>query len=267
MEQVTDILQQRAASMRGLPRMVTVSAVAHGVFGAALVLWAAANPVQPADDVRPVMTISLGGTPGPRAGGMTMMARPIQVEAPLPGVLRPEPIRAPSAPPPAMVLPDPKASRPVRTPSKPAGPANDIVPKPLPKPLPKPGGGFGSAAAADVNPNKGMGFGGLSTGGGSGTGGYLDVQNFCCPDYLVTMLQVVQKNWNSRQDVSGESLIRFRILRDGRITEIELEKSSGYAALDLTAQRALFLTQRVPPLPAAFPDSHLTVHLRFDYTR
>jgi len=29
----------------------------------------------------------------------------------------------------------------------------------------------------------------------------------------------------------------------------------------------LFLTQRVPPLPSAFPDDHLTVHLRFEYRR
>jgi TonB family protein len=61
--------------------------------------------------------------------------------------------------------------------------------------------------------------------------------------------------------------VKFRIQRDGRITEIELERSSGYAGLDLTAQRALFLTQRVTPLPSAFPDDHLTVHLRFPYQR
>ena len=98
-----------------------------------------------------------------------------------------------------------------------------------------------------------------------GAGSYLDVQNFCCPDYLVTMLQLIQGNWNARQQVSGETMVMFRIQRDGRLTDIELERSSGYPALDLTAQRALFLTQRVPPLPSAFPDDHLTVHLRFEY--
>ena len=119
----------------------------------------------------------------------------------------------------------------------------------------------------DVNPNRGMGFGGLSTGGGVGSGSYLDVANFCCPDYLVTMLQLVQGNWSARQAVGGEALVVFRIQRDGRLTDIELERSSGFPALDLTAQRALFLTQRVPPLPSAFPDDHLTVHLRFEYRR
>lgn len=262
MEQVTDVLVQRAAAMRGLPRMVTVSAVGHLLLGAALVVWSGMQSPGGPDELRPVMTISLGGAPGPQAGGMTMAGRPFQATAPLPEVVRPEPIRPPTARPPAMVLPDPKA-RPTRTPARPSGPANAVVPKTPPKPFGEPSG----TQAADVNPNRGMGFGGLSTGGSSGTGGYLDVQNFCCPDFLLTMLQVVEKNWNARQEVSGETLIKFRILRDGRITEIELERSSGYAALDITAQRALFLTQRVPPLPSAFPDDHLTVHLRFEYHR
>jgi hypothetical protein len=48
---------------------------------------------------------------------------------------------------------------------------------------------------------------------------------------------------------------------------VELEKSSGYAALDLTAQRALLLTKQLPPLPAAFTEPSLTVHLYFDYQR
>ncbi len=258
MEAVTSVLVDRAAPMRGLSRTVTASALAHAAAVAGLFAWSALVPAAPADEVRPVMTISLGGAPGPRAGGMTMMGRPIQATAPLPDVRRPEPLRPPAARAPAMVLPDPKA-RPMRTPPKNAGPANDVVSRPAPGSKPGP--------VEAPNPNRGMGFGGLSTGGGGGTGGYLDVQNFCCPDYLATMLQVVQKNWNARQEVGGQVQVKFRIQRDGRLTDIELERSSGYAALDLTAQRALFLTQRVPPLPSAFPDDQLTVHLRFEYTR
>jgi len=110
-----------------------------------------------------------------------------------------------------------------------------------------------------------MGFG-LSTGGG-GTGGYLDVGNFCCPEYLSTMLQLIQRNWNSKQEVSGEALLKFTIQRDGRFTGIEVERSSGYAALDLSAQRALLLTREVPPLPVAFTENQLTVHLNFQYQR
>lgn len=257
MEAVTGVLVERAAAVRGLPRMVTLSAVGHVVMAAGLILWSTLVKPAPDDRVRPVMTISLGGVPGPQAGGMTMMGRPIQAAEPLPEARRPEPLRPPAAKPPAMVLPDPKA-RPARTPPKPAPAASARAASPAPA---------RSAAPPTPDPNRGMGFGGLSTGGGGGAGGYLDVKDFCCPDYLVTMLQVVQRNWHSRQEVGGETLVKFRIQRDGRITDIELEKSSGYAALDLTAQRALFLTQRVPPLPSAFPDDQLTVHLRFEYHR
>jgi len=48
---------------------------------------------------------------------------------------------------------------------------------------------------------------------------------------------------------------------------VEMERSSGYAALDLTSQRALLMLRRLPPLPPEFTEDHLTVHLRFQYQR
>ena len=110
---------------------------------------------------------------------------------------------------------------------------------------------------------RGVGFG-LTTGGG-GAGGYLDVGDFCCPDYLTTMIQLIQRNWNSRQMIGSTNMVKFTILRDGTITDVELERSSGYAALDLSSQRAVMLTRQLPPLPGAFPNNQLTVHLRFQY--
>jgi TonB family protein len=216
-------------------------------------------------DEREVMTISLGGAPGPSAGGMTMMGSPQRprTAAPPAAVKTPPPVvPPPSAAKPAMTVPLP--TRPARTPPKPVKPAPaapGAVSAPAPAPAAGPPGG------ESLNPNRGLGFGGLSTGGGLGGGSYLDVKNFCCPDYLATMIQVIRANWSARQQVAGETIVMFRIQRDGRLTDIDVERSSGYPALDLTAQRALFVTQRLPPLPAAFPDDHLTVHLRFEYTR
>jgi TonB family protein len=112
---------------------------------------------------------------------------------------------------------------------------------------------------------RGQGFG-LSSGGG-GTGGYLDVANFCCPDYLATMLDLINRNWSSRQQTDGAALIKFTIQRDGRLTDIEIERSSGSAALDLFGRRALVLTNKLPVLPDAFTEPTLTVHLRFEYTK
>jgi TonB family protein len=62
-------------------------------------------------------------------------------------------------------------------------------------------------------------------------------------------------------------MIKFTIMRDGQIQGVEVERSSGYTALDINAQRALLVTRTLPPLPAAFPNPTLTVHLNFQYTR
>jgi TonB family protein len=110
----------------------------------------------------------------------------------------------------------------------------------------------------------GIGFG-LSTGGG-GTGGDIDIGDFCCPDYLQTMLQIIQRNWNSKQQVAGVSAVRFTIARDGTTRDVSVAKPSGYAMLDLTAQRAVAMS-RMPPLPGAYTNPTLTITLTFEYQR
>jgi TonB family protein len=81
------------------------------------------------------------------------------------------------------------------------------------------------------------------------------------------MIQLIQRNWNSRQQVQGETLMKYVIQRDGRLTDIEVERSSGYFALDQNSQRALLLTRQLPPLPPQFTEATLTVHLIFRYER
>ena len=107
----------------------------------------------------------------------------------------------------------------------------------------------------------GLGLG-LAT-GGAGTGSSLDVGNFCCPDYLRIMTRRITENWNSKQGVSGVTVMRFTILRDGRITDIGVEQSAGYV-LDLTAQRALQRLGQLPPLPSGVhvPDADRLPEIR-----
>jgi len=263
MEAVTSVLLERARHDTGLPRMVSASLVGHVALVALLMAASAIGGRVRGEEERDIMTISLGGAPGPNAGGMTMMGSPARprAEAPPAAAKTPSPVvPPPAAAKPAMTLPT--STRPAKAPPKPARPGTEAA-APAAQAAPPPGPPGGDA----LNANRGLGFGGLSTGGGMGSGSYLDVKNFCCPDYLVTMLQLIQGRWDARQQVSGEAVVVFRIQRDGRLTDIELERSSGFPALDLTSQRALFLTQRVPPLPSAFPDDHLTVHLRFEYRR
>jgi TonB family protein len=59
--------------------------------------------------------------------------------------------------------------------------------------------------------------------------------------------------------------VKFTIQRDGSLTNVELERSSGTTPLDLAAMRAVLTTKTLPPLPEAFPNPTLPVHLNFEY--
>jgi len=247
---VSPILVERAREPQGLRNMWILSLVVHGV--ATVLLLMMPTPSLEDDSLKNVMTISLGGAPGVRTGGMTnMSARTAEAS--------PAPEKAPPAPPaakvPEMVLPTKK--EPLKpTPSK----GTEARVKPVPKALEATQGDARIETSA-----RGAGFG-LST-GGSGATGYLDVANFCCPEYLSTMIQLIQRNWNGKQNVPGITRIKYTIQRDGRLTDVQLEQSSGYFALDQAAQRALLSTRQLPPLPAQFPETTLTVHLNFSYER
>jgi len=56
-------------------------------------------------------------------------------------------------------------------------------------------------------------------------------------------------------------------MRDGRISDVSVEKPSGYFALDQAAERALLVTRQLPPLPSQYTETQLTVHLVFRYER
>lgn len=257
-EAVSDILAQRATYDDGLARTLPVSIAAHMLVLLVIVLlprdWQ--RPVAPAT----VMTISLGGTPGPRTGGMTAIGgRAVQEVAPPQAKAQPPAPPAPKAP--EMVLPQQKATARTTPPPKVNKPVDQARAR-----RPAFGTEIQEGNARVETGARGSNFG-LTTGGGSGTGGYLDVGNFCCPEYLQTMLQLIQKNWNGTQSVAGQSQVKFTIQRDGTLTAVELEKPSGYFALDREAQRAVLVTKRLPPLPRQFSEDHLTVHLIFQYQR
>ncbi|RPJ73489.1 MAG: energy transducer TonB, partial [Acidobacteria bacterium] len=217
---------------------------------------------------RSVMTISLGGAEGPSSGGVNpLAARPVQRAVPEAPRGRPEALRPPAARTPAMTIPVPDPKLKAR-PTKEKPPAPEVKQAPEGARGTTPTTGPEERFGASVAQTGGYEFGsGLTSGGGGGTGGYLDVGTFCCPDWLITMRRLVQSNWNPRQGVGGSVIIKFVVQRDGRITNVETEYPSGLPALDLTAQRAVLLTRQLPALPAAFSDSALTIHLRFNYSR
>lgn len=259
-EAVSDILIERARVDEGMSRMFAVSLMAHGALLALAVLapsgwWSSASSA----DTPPPMMISIGGTEGPSTPGRTISERPVQSVA-APEEKAPDTAPAPKAP--EMVEPERTAKPAPRT-------------KPTEKPADKAPGRKPTAGeeitSGDARVKTGgahIPFGGLAHAGGGGTDGVrLDVQNFCCPEYIQTMVQRIRQSWNANQGARGEVWVKFTIRRDGALTLVEVEKTSGQAMLDLESRRAVLMTRQLPPLPREFTEPHLTVHLAFDYKR
>jgi TonB family protein len=259
-EAVSTILIDRAREVEGINRMVLLSLIAHAAIVTAVVLmpssWRTGAPK--AEPVR--MVLSFGGSPGPKTGGNNPIAnRPVQAVAP--PEAKPSPVVPPAAKTPDMVIPD----KPARTTAK-----NSAVKAPDKSASRKvtTGPEVKSGAARVETGGAQIPFGGLSTTGGGGTGGVrLDVANFCCPEYIITMVQRIREHWNERPGGAGEVTVKYTIRADGMLTQVEVEKTSGNPLLDLESRRAVLMTRQLPPLPREFTQSALTVHLIFEYKR
>lgn len=256
MDAVSQVLTGRAQAEDGLQGMIGASVLVHAV----LIGLAMFAPLGPELDEPPVvMTISLGGPVGADVGGMTQMGgRPVQALAETKRSI--EPVRPPAAKAPEMI--EPKKAAPKKAESK----VTDTAKTPTGR-TPTKGEEVrkGSAVSATAAA-RGQGFG-LSSGGG-GTGSMLDTENFCCPEYIALMLERIRANWDQNQQASGVARVKFTIQRDGRISDVTLDRSSGYQTLDYFATRALQATRQLPGLPAAYTEKpSLTVFLTFEYTR
>jgi TonB family protein len=255
----TDILRDRMRESPGFQRMIAVSVAAHVVLATA-VIFAPGGFLGKRDTMREVMTISLGGGgEGPLSGGFTTIGgRPVQAVTP-----PDEPPKREAVRPPAAKLPD--MTLPTKAPAKTAkGPEVKQAPDEARGRTPTKGAQVTPGSAIAETGARGQGFG-LSTGGGPGAGSTLDVADFCCPEYVATMVERIRSVWVWRQGAAGQTLVKFTIQRDGTTTGYEVERGSGSTVLDLAALRAVAQTRRLPPLPSQFPNPTLTVHLNFEY--
>jgi TonB family protein len=260
MEAVSDILQRRKREPGGLKQTAVISLAAHAV-AVAIVLMIPSVVPRAARPPRVMMSISLGGSPGPNAGGLqTIGGKPILAAQPSTDPQIAKPIQPSLAvTPPTMALPDSKQKP--RTPPKPTATSKDPAGTAV-------GKGFETregTAKVDTGA-KGQGFG-LSTGGTGGDGGIKVPGDFCCPEYLIDMRDRITKNWNQNQKAAGKVSMSFMIQRNGQITDIEVATTSGNPVLDLAAQRALVNTRMLGALPAGYSGQRLPVELEFVYIR
>jgi TonB family protein len=259
------------AERRRLNRVITWSVAIH-VGIVAFILFTPRSWWTDEPEAREVMRINLGGSPGPETGGRTNIGgRTVEQVAPTPP--RPETARpTPPAPPPP--TPAPATRTPPRTPPsasaappRPAPPASTAKPQqaaPQTASRPPVTGSQITKGNTQVDTGASGQGAGLASGGRFG-GGETDLANFCCPDYLNSILTMIDSRWNKNHPERGETTIKFTIGRDGTISNIVVERSSGYGTLDRAARAALLDARVLPRLPDGYTRETLTVHLKFPY--
>lgn len=260
-EAASQVLSSRAIEPENIQRNLAVSLGVHLVlllflyFSPASWLSSEASNAQEA-----VMTISLGGPQGPGEGGLTPLGgRPIQEILALTEARRPQWIQPPTPTPPRMTAPAEEAflREEIET-------TVESAPEEARGRTPTRGSELVEGTAMADTGVEGLGLG-LSTGGLGGNETELSVGDFCCPDYLATMINLIRRRWDPNQQVHGISVVRFTIQRSGSIEDVVLQRGSGYFALDMSAQRAILMTGALPQLPSAFPNESLRVSLTFEY--
>jgi TonB family protein len=85
--------------------------------------------------------------------------------------------------------------------------------------------------------------------------------NFPSPWYLTRLRSMLWDSWNKdRPSQPGAATVVFTLLRDGRVTDLKVETSSGDSAFDLAAQGAVADGEPYPPLPSEFREPFLKIH-------
>lgn len=109
-------------------------------------------------------------------------------------------------------------------------------------------------------------------GDGSGTGYGPGGVSFPYAYYIDIFRGKISSAWYNSLVSPGlrgkyETIVRFRIMRNGKIQRLKLERKSGITSLDLSALRAIENAAPFAPLPADFPDSYLIVHFKFEWEK
>lgn len=123
-------------------------------------------------------------------------------------------------------------------------------------------GGAGKSGIAAFGPGSG-GQGEGAFGSGSGT-------PFPFPWYIENVITKIELNWRKPfiDDNVQEyvTVLYFVIKRDGKVTQVKTETSSGIPTLDRSAELAVLSSSPFPPLPPYWNEPDLAFRLRFRYT-
>jgi len=205
----------------------------------------------------PTMTVRLAAGPRPTPGGGTRGVEkpaeklvPERPPAPIDEKLAPtNRLRATD---PKKVVPPPKGltAQPEKlTPLEPQAPQKDAPGTP------------GTAGTPGANGPEGPIAGGVA--------GLGSDEPFAYDYYTSLVVNRLQEAWQNRPILPAGSdtlrvVVAFVIDRTGRVTDVEVETSSGYTPLDQSAYRAVLALGQLPPLPRAYEKDRLTARFVFE---
>jgi protein TonB len=254
---------------RPAPRWLAASALWHalviGIFF--LPIWRSAEEPLPIIATMLFEEPGSSGASGVGAGGggesaaaTAAESRPVSSEVEPPPIPRKKARPAPSPPPRPRTKPTPPIPAPRAEPA--------MVPA---QATPGPARGAGLAASASSQTGSsgraGIGRGNEGTGEGAlgeGTEGPGD-------DYFERLRRHLKRfqRWpeNSGDKDRGTALATFTIGRDGTVRSAQIERSSGYPALDAATLDMLRRASPVPPLPAGFRGDEITVTIPAEWKR
>ena len=110
---------------------------------------------------------------------------------------------------------------------------------------------------------------GRPTGVAQGAGTAASVEgDFPFQWYLTAVQRKVYEQWTQPLSTppGQKAVIVFEIARSGEVVRARVEKTSGDAAYDLAALRAVTAANPLPPLPSEFKGTVIRVHFGFEYT-
>jgi TonB family protein len=95
----------------------------------------------------------------------------------------------------------------------------------------------------------------------------LNVSDFPFAWYLSAIHRKVTEQWSPRALEGRQPVAVFEIGRNGQVSKLSIEKSSGNPYYDQAALRAIIGANPFPPLPEEFKEPFLRVHLGFNFDR
>ena len=135
----------------------------------------------------------------------------------------------------------------------------------------------GSSAGSSGGTGSGVrigGSGGSGEGSGWGTGlaSQIGLSDFPYTYYLQIIIDRVSSNWFTSLVDPGiqgqfQSVVNFKIYRNGQISEVKVQESSGLRSLDLSAIRAVQMSAPLPPLPSDYGKDSLNIYLIFEHSK